>query len=208
MFIIFIIQFYIKYNIKMPKNTQGGSKHKKQASKNFNTVSHKLRIAEEEGEIYAQVVKLLGNGMCHVHDVKGNKYLCIIRGKFKGRGKSGNRLGNGTWVLVGLREWESQTQKSDKLTTCDLLEVYSDNDKERLKNTVDMNWNLFITNDCNNSFIEKTDDMFEFSNQDQQEYSSLMKRIEEETNNKAPTIISFGQNNKDDSDDEINIDDI
>ena len=71
-----------------------------------------------------------------------------------------------------------------------------------------MNWNLFITNDCNNSFIEKTDDMFEFSNQDQQEYSSLMKRIEEETNNKAPTIISFGQNNKDDSDDEINIDDI
>ena len=72
-----------------------------------------------------------------------------------------------------------------------------------------MNWNLFITNDCNNSFIEKTDDMFEFSNQDQQEYSSLMKRIEEETNNKSPTVISFGQNNKDsDSDDEINIDDI
>jgi hypothetical protein len=37
----------------------------------------------------------------------------------------------GTWVMVGLRSWE--VIKEDKKETCDLLEVYSAGEKEKLK---------------------------------------------------------------------------
>ena len=193
----------------MPKNTQGGSRHKKQASKNFITSSNKLRIAQEEGEVYSQVTKMLGNGMCHVQDLTGKIYLCIIRGKFKGKGKSNNRLAVGSWVLIGLRDWATSQADKNKHDTCDLLEVYSDSDKERLKNTVDKNWSLFITNDCNNTFTENVDENFKFSNQDQEEYSNLMKKIEEETTGKSVNkVISLTTHNESEEDDEINIDDI
>lgn len=192
------------------KNINGGKGHKKQASKNFKPQSNnKLRLAEVEGEYYAQVMKLLGNGMCHVQDLRGKKYLCIIRGQFRGRNKSSNRLGNGTWILIGTRDWATKSEKPDKLETCDLLEVYSDNDKEILKNTVDVNWSLFISNDFANSNIEETDDGFQFSNKDQQDYQELVKQLESESSNKT-NVISFGSKNNDNNnnDDEINIDDI
>ncbi len=192
------------------KNINGGKGHKKQASKNFKPQSsNKLRLAELDGEYYAQVLKLLGNGMCHVQDLRGKKYLCIIRGQFRGRNKNSNRLGNGTWVLIGTRDWATKPEKTDKLETCDLLEVYSDNDKEVLKNTVDENWSLFISNDYANSNLEETEDAFMFSNKDQQDYQDLMKQIHSEATTQN-NVISFASKNNDScsSDDDINIDDI
>lgn len=196
------------------KNINGGKGHKKQASKNFKTQSsNKIRLAELDGEYYAQVLKLLGNGMCHVQDLKGKKYLCIIRGSFRGRNKNGNRLENGTWILIGTRDWASKPEKSDKLETCDLLEVYSQNDKEFLKNAVDENWSLFVSSDFANSNVEETDEGFQFSNKDQQDYQVLLKQIESESKNENKTnIISFsnknGASSSDDDNDDINIDDI
>ena len=44
----------------MVKNKTGGSRHKKMARKNVNApVSSKLRLAKEEGEIYAKVTNYL-----------------------------------------------------------------------------------------------------------------------------------------------------
>jgi translation initiation factor 1A len=93
----------------MVKNTTGGSKAKGQARK-FTSVpsSQKLRISDNEFELYAQVSALLGNGMCHVLCIDGIQRLCHIRGKFRGRGKRDNVIGRGSWLLIGLREWESQ----------------------------------------------------------------------------------------------------
>lgn len=199
----------------MVKNI-GGGKHKGQARKfvNNSKSSNKLRTSTEEGELYAQVTKMLGNGMCNVQDVDGKIYLCIIRGKFRGRGKRDNTLKNGSWVLIGLRDFETKKEGKDAIDKCDLLEVYSDADKERLKNNVDKNWNLFITNDCNNIFIENTDEMFKFSNEDQQEYNALMKEIEKESKdineeNKVIGFTSYKNKNKDEKDyDSDFIDDI
>ena len=51
----------------MVKNQTGGNKQKSQARKySVNVRENKLRLTEDECEKYAQVVSLLGNGMCYV----------------------------------------------------------------------------------------------------------------------------------------------
>ena len=58
-------------------------------------------------------------------------------------------INNGSWILVGLREWELD-KKSDgkKMQNCDLLEVYDSSEKEKLKNSVtNVSWSTFIKND-------------------------------------------------------------
>jgi translation initiation factor IF-1 len=118
----------------MVKN-DGGNKGKGLARKHVNAAkcggSKQLRVATQEAEHYAVVSKMLGNGMCYVRLLSGNggsasDKLCIIRNKFKGRGKRDNILDSGSWVLVGMREWAS------KQDTCDLLEVYNHGERDRL----------------------------------------------------------------------------
>lgn len=116
----------------MVKNDAGGNKGKGLARKHVNAAkggaSKQLRVATDEAEKYAVVSKMLGNGMCYVRLLDGSTgdRLCIIRNKFKGRGKRDNILDTGSWVLVGLREWSS------KQDTCDLLEVYNAAERDRL----------------------------------------------------------------------------
>ena len=97
----------------MVKNTHGGSGHKKFARKHTSGAkSNKLRISEDEGEIYAIVTKMLGNGMFHCHCIDGTIRLGHIRGKFTGRGKRDNLVESGKWLLIGLREWDLPSEKS------------------------------------------------------------------------------------------------
>jgi translation initiation factor IF-1 len=114
----------------MVKN-DGGNKGKGLARKHVTSggSNKQLRVAVEDGERYAVVSKMLGNGMCYVRLLSGGSAsdkLCIIRNKFKGRGKRDNILDSGSWVLVGMREWAS------KQDTCDLLEVYNHGERDRL----------------------------------------------------------------------------
>jgi len=192
----------------MVKNTKGGSGHKAQARKYENTgkVSNfKTRFSEDEFEYYAQVTAILGNGMCHVMCKDGKKRLCIIRGKFRGRGKRDNTLSNGKWVLVGGRDFEAEkTGEGKNLEKCDLLEVYSDLDKERLK--VLGGFNDFITRD--NAFVAvsggSADNDFEFSdNVGEDEYNNLMGELKP----KQISLVSISENTEDFCD-EINVDDI
>jgi len=192
----------------MVKNTKGGSGHKAQARKYENTgkVSNfKTRFSEDEFEYYAQVTAILGNGMCHVMCKDGKKRLCIIRGKFRGRGKRDNTLSNGKWVLVGGRDFEAEkTGEGKNLEKCDLLEVYSDLDKERLK--VLGGFNDFITRD--NAFVAvsggSADNDFEFSdNVGEDEYNNLMGELK----HKQISLVSISENTEDFCD-EINVDDI
>lgn len=90
-----------------------------------------LRTANQEEEQYATVTKMLGNGMCEVKCIDGETRLCIIRKKFRGRGKQSNRVCVGITVLIGLRPWEKNEKAS--LAKCDLLEVYSSSEIRKLK---------------------------------------------------------------------------
>jgi translation initiation factor 1A len=161
----------------MVKNTTGGNKSKGQARK-FITAkpSNKLRVSEDPCEVYSQVTKTLGNGMCHVIGVDNVTRLCHIRGKFRGRGKRDNFVGNGSWVLVGLREWDLDKTDTKKPPSCDLLEVYGELEKERLKSTIHgVNWTTFIANDSKNTNTEKVDDIVDFMDNGTEEYQELIE---------------------------------
>lgn len=109
----------------MVKN-QGGNKSKKMGRKFLSApVDKRVRLAEEEGEIYASVTKLLGNGMFYAVDPEGKEKLVVMRNKFRGRGKRDNSVTVGGWVLIGVRDFESSAKPKH-----DLLEVYNDSEKQ------------------------------------------------------------------------------
>ena len=127
----------------MVRNEGGGNKMKHLARKHVNGSSQQankfLRVSQSKDEIYAYIVRLLGNSMCLVKCVDGYERLCHIRGKFTGRSKRENALGQGTWVLIGVRQWDADKEfakvlKTDKkIQKCDLLEIYSASEREKLR---------------------------------------------------------------------------
>jgi initiation factor 1A len=129
----------------MVRNEGGGNKMKHLARKHVNGSSQQqankfLRVSQCKDEIYAYILRLLGNSMCMVKCVDGYERLCHIRGKFTGRSKRENALAQGTWVLIGLRQWDadkefaSKVSKTEKkIQKCDLLEIYSASEREKLR---------------------------------------------------------------------------
>ena len=185
----------------MVKNTHGGNKSKGMARKNFAKRDNMLRTAEEHGEIYAQAVKVLGGSIASAIDIDGNPLRAHIRGKFRGRGKRDNFIGAGTWLLVGLHSWETDKEKPETIRNCDILEVYNDSDKIRLKNNVtSVNWNLFISNDTKSLGSEGKDgdDLgITFDDENKQEYEDIIA-----------AQASMSSNFIIDDDDEVDINDI
>ena len=147
----------------MVKNTTGGSGHKKFAHKNATAPkSNKLRVSDDEAEIYAIVTKMLGNGMFHCHCIDNTLRLGHIRRNFAGRSKRDNFVEIGKWILIGLREWDVSSSSASagagagagggakgkgKIQHCDLLEVYTDMEKLRLKESVVEKWSILEAND-------------------------------------------------------------
>jgi len=123
----------------MGKNVTGG----KYAKKAGYVGPRKLRLLESDLERYAIVTKMLGNSMCHVKCADDVVRLCLIRKKFTGKHKGNNFLKPGSWVLVGLRDWET---KSDKIEKCDLMEVYTESDKSKLLDTA-VNFTILLKED-------------------------------------------------------------
>jgi translation initiation factor IF-1 len=143
----------------MGKNVTGG-KHAKRAGY---IGPRKLRLLESEEERYAIVIKMLGNSQCHVKCADNITRLCIIRKKFTGKHKGNNFLKPGSWVLVGTRGWES---KSDRMETCDLMEVYTESDKPKL---MDTNVNFVVLLKEDNLINNTTDEIGDIMISDQYE---------------------------------------
>jgi translation initiation factor IF-1 len=185
----------------MVRNNTGGNKAKGYARKNLIKTVSALRVSEDPSEIYAQTIKISGGSMCRVNDLKGQELNCHIRGKFRGRGKRDNLIVPGTWLLVGLREWEKEPSPG-KLLNCDLIEVYSETDKVRLKNSVTLvDWTPFIANDTKTiGTTDISNDDIEFADEKTQEYQAI---IEQHVKSGKSNIVIH---NEDDT--EINVDDI
>jgi translation initiation factor IF-1 len=156
----------------------------------------------DESEMYAFVVNKSGGDNLIVMCQDEKERRCIIRGKFRSsRGKRDNFISKGSWLLVGIRDWSSDNQ------ICDLLEVYNENDKVKLKNVNGINWNKFISHDLECSNITSNDeDSFQFTTQSSEE--DEYRKLIEDSNQKQLTLSSINENNDDDEDDDINIDDI
>lgn len=103
----------------MPKNTgMGGNKRKK--GKKQVQEDRELRI-KEEGEEYAQITKILGDGRFQCKCADGVERVAHLRGKFRKR----VWLGNGDIILVSLREFEPEK--------CDIVEKYKEKEVVKLK---------------------------------------------------------------------------
>lgn len=173
----------------------GGNKQKKQGRKfTNNRPNNALRLSECDDEMYGCITKLLGNGMANVRGIDNIERLLIIRNKFKGRGKRDNTLKPGTIVLYGDRSWE--TKVDNKIQKCDLLEVYSDIDKQRLQNDNTVDFTGFLKND--NIENVEYDDYIKFSNQTQDTSYISFSDSEDENENDA-------QKEKDDENQEIDV---
>jgi len=221
----------------MGKNTHGGAGHKKFARKhnaptNIKASSH-IRTSEDPNEVYAIATKMLGNNMLECYCIDNKPRLCHIRGRFAGRSKRDNIVNVGTWILIGLREWEvnssssiSTNSKKNKLEQCDLLEIYSGTAKERLKQIVDENWYILNSHDLSkvDSNLSKSNGNGEGSDDDELKFITDREeeiiRLTEEMKSNTSKKISFknaieNEINEDedtlityDENGEINVDDI
>jgi initiation factor 1A len=153
--------------------SESGGKHKFRARKDAAPpTSNKLRVAEE-GALYAVVVKMLGDGACHVECSDGAKRLCHFRGKFSGKNKKQNEVSLNTWVMIGAREWESE--KPGKLGNCDLMEVYSENHKKQLKTVMGESWKKLAKHDASATAEAPGESIFK--TEAEEEYDQLMDKF-------------------------------
>jgi len=97
------------------------------------TFKSNVRIAET-GENYAIVVRRLGNGNFLVKLKDSTERICAIRQKFNRKNK--DIIEVGTWLLVADREY------STKKTHCDMLEVYSKSEVNKLME-ISNDWFVF-----------------------------------------------------------------
>ena len=163
----------------MVKNTKGGNKAKKIGRKFLeDETTINIRYKKEEGEIYCVVTKILGGENCEVICEDTNTRLCVIRGKFRGKKKRNNLIKQGTLILAGKREWEiTNISKRDK---CDLLCIYSDNEKNKIIKSIDnesIRKLLHYDDDC------ETHDNLEFIKTDENQIPDI-KPIENKNTNK------------------------
>ena len=137
----------------MVRNTFGGKGAKSMASKTVSTAANsKLTLSTNKSEVYAIATKMLGNCTCNCIGLDGVLRLAHIRGKFSGKGKRDNTIIDGTWLLVGDYAWNASSEAllkkgKPKLQECDILEVYSDREKQRLKDSISENWDFLEEND-------------------------------------------------------------
>lgn len=130
----------------MVKNTKGGSGQKRVARKHQEpsdiVVNTRMANPKEPSEIYANVIRLYGNGICGVMCVDGKERTMHIRNKFRGRNKRGNVVEIDTKVLVGIRDWE--VLADGKKEKCDLLEVYEKRNHEDIQRAVGNRWKILV----------------------------------------------------------------
>ncbi|CAN0897514.1 Eukaryotic translation initiation factor 1A [Linum perenne] len=90
----------------MPKNKGKGGKNRKRGKNEADDEKREL-IFKEDGQEYAQVMRMLGNGRCEATCIDGVKRLCHIRGKMHKK----VWIAAGDIILVGLRDY--QDDKAD-----------------------------------------------------------------------------------------------
>jgi len=85
----------------MPKNKGKGGKNRKRGTNKNEPVKRELVLAED-GQCYAQVTKMLGNGRVTCHCFDGEDRVGIIRGKMRKK----VWVNNQDIVLLGLRDFQ------------------------------------------------------------------------------------------------------
>ncbi|BGP27037.1 Translation initiation factor 1A [Rhodotorula toruloides] len=104
----------------MPKNKGKGGKNRRRG-KNENEGDKRELTFKEEGQEYAQVLKMLGNGRVEAMCFDGEKRLAHIRGKMRKK----VWINQGDIILLSLRDFQD-----DK---ADVIQKYSADEARKLK---------------------------------------------------------------------------
>lgn len=103
----------------MPKNKGKGGKNRRRG-KNDNEEKRDLQF-KEDGQVYAQVLRMLGNGRLEAQCFDGVKRLAHIRGKLRKK----VWISAGDILLLGLRDFQD--------TKCDVILRYTPEEARTLK---------------------------------------------------------------------------
>eukprot|EP00945_MAST-04E_sp_MAST-4E-sp1_P004195 g4195.t1 len=103
----------------MPKNKGKGGKNRRRG-KNEGEEKRELEF-KEDGQEYALVERMLGNGRCEVLCFDGVKRLAHIRGKMRKK----VWVGASDIILVGLRDYQD--------SKCDVILKYNADEARQLK---------------------------------------------------------------------------
>jgi len=132
----------------MPKNKGKGGKNRRRG-KNDNEEKRELDF-KEDGQEYAQVLKMLGNGRLEAFCFDGVKRLCHIRGKMRKK----VWVNSGDIILVSLRDYQD-----DK---ADVIVKYTPDEARTLKNYGELPENAKINESNDVGFEDDNDADIEF----------------------------------------------
>jgi len=104
----------------MPKNKGKGGKNRRRG-KNENEGLKRELVFKEDGQEYAQVTKMLGNGRLEAMCFDGVKRLCHIRGKLRKK----VWINQSDIILIGLRDYQD--------AKADVILKYSADEARNLK---------------------------------------------------------------------------
>jgi translation initiation factor 1A len=122
----------------MPKSKGRGGKNRRRAKNTGNDVKREIEF-KEEGQEYAQVLKMFGGARCEVYCFDGVKRIATIRGKLIKR----VWIGADDIVLVSLRDFTKDSKK------CDIIHKFYSDEAKKLKTYGEIPENIEIGADGN-----------------------------------------------------------
>ena len=141
----------------MPKNKGKGGKNRRRG-KNENERDKRELVFKEDGQEYAQVAKMLGNGRLEAMCFYGVKRLCHIRGKLRKK----VWINQSDIILVGLRDYQD--------AKADVILKYSADEARNLKSYGEFPESIKITDTL--EFGGDLDDDIEFDDVDSDDSGS------------------------------------
>lgn len=120
----------------MPKNKGKGGKNRRRG-KNENENEKRELVFKEDGQEYAQVLKMLGNGRIQASCFDNHMRLCHIRGKLRKK----VWINVGEIILIGLRDFQD--------SKADVILKYSPEEARNLKAYGELPENVIVTDQEN-----------------------------------------------------------
>jgi len=105
----------------MPKNKGAGGKNRRRGKNEGDDESKRELVFREDGQEYAQVLKMLGGSQVEAYCFDDVKRKCHIRGKMTKK----VWICTGDIILIGKREYEK--------TVCDIIHKYLPQEVRNLK---------------------------------------------------------------------------
>mmetsp|Transcript_3338 Transcript_3338/g.10411 ORF Transcript_3338/g.10411 Transcript_3338/m.10411 type:complete len:148 (-) Transcript_3338:192-635(-) len=136
----------------MPKNKGKGGKNRRRG-KNEGDEKREL-IFKEDGQEYAQVLRMLGNGRLEAACIDGVKRLCHIRGKMRKK----VWVSTGDVILLGLRDYQDEK--------ADVILKYAPDEARSLKAYGELPDNFKIDLGVEDDGAEEEEDYVDFDDTD------------------------------------------